>query len=83
MTIRRLALVLCCLALPLPALAQSQGGGAMQKYVVERDLPGAGKLSPSELQAISQKSRSAQHGNENPVGAELRDRRQDLLCLPR
>ena len=30
----------------------------MQKYVIERDLPGAGKLSASELQAISQKSRS-------------------------
>ena len=29
----------------------------MQKYVIERDLPGAGKLSPSELQAISKKSR--------------------------
>jgi hypothetical protein len=62
MTIRQLALVLCCLALPLPALAQSQGGGAMQKYVIERDLPGAGKLSPSELQAISQKSREVLRG---------------------
>jgi hypothetical protein len=29
----------------------------MHKYVIERDLPGAGKLSPSELRAISQKSR--------------------------
>jgi hypothetical protein len=59
MTLRQLvlALALCGLTLPLPALAQSQGGGAMQKYVIERDLPGAGKLSPSELQAISQKSR--------------------------
>ena len=28
----------------------------MQKYVIERNLPGAGKLSESELQAISQKS---------------------------
>jgi hypothetical protein len=27
------------------------------KYVIERDLPGAGKLSAQELQAISQKSR--------------------------
>jgi hypothetical protein len=26
------------------------------KYVIERDIPGAGKLSPAELQAISQKS---------------------------
>ena len=28
----------------------------MPKYVIERDLPGAGKLSAQELQAISQKS---------------------------
>lgn len=28
----------------------------MPKYVVEREIPGAGKLSPQELRAISQKS---------------------------
>lgn len=28
----------------------------MPKYVIERDLPGAGQLSGDELQAISQKS---------------------------
>ena len=28
----------------------------MPKYVIERELPGAGKLSAQELQAISQKS---------------------------
>ncbi len=28
----------------------------MPKYVVERDIPGAGNLSAAELQAISQKS---------------------------
>lgn len=28
----------------------------MPKYVIERELPGAGKLSSQELQAISQKS---------------------------
>lgn len=28
----------------------------MPKYVIERDLPGAGKLSPQELHAISVKS---------------------------
>jgi Protein of unknown function (DUF4242) len=28
----------------------------MPKYVIERELPGAGKLSQDELQAISQKS---------------------------
>jgi hypothetical protein len=31
-------------------------GKTMPKYVIERDLPGAGKLSPGELQGISQKS---------------------------
>ena len=28
----------------------------MQKYVIERDIPGAGKLTAAELQGISQKS---------------------------
>jgi hypothetical protein len=28
----------------------------MPKYVIERDIPGAGKLSPQDIQAISQKS---------------------------
>jgi Protein of unknown function (DUF4242) len=28
----------------------------MPKYVIEREIPGAGKLSPNELHAISQKS---------------------------
>jgi hypothetical protein len=28
----------------------------MPKYVIERELPGAGKLSPDQLQGISQKS---------------------------
>jgi hypothetical protein len=28
----------------------------MPKYVIEREIPGAGKLSPPELTAISQKS---------------------------
>ena len=28
----------------------------MPKYVIEREIPGAGKLSPKELQGISQKS---------------------------
>ena len=28
----------------------------MPKYVIERDIPGAGKLSSKDLQAISQKS---------------------------
>lgn len=28
----------------------------MPKYIIERELPGAGKLSPEQLRAISQKS---------------------------
>lgn len=28
----------------------------MPKYVIEREIPGAGRLTPQELQAISQKS---------------------------
>ena len=28
----------------------------MPKYVIERDIPGAGKLTPAELKSISQKS---------------------------
>lgn len=28
----------------------------MPQYLIERNLPGVGKLSPAELQAISQKS---------------------------
>lgn len=28
----------------------------MPKYLIEREIPGAGKLSPEELQSISQKS---------------------------
>jgi hypothetical protein len=28
----------------------------MPKFVIEREIPGAGRLSPTELQAISQKS---------------------------
>jgi hypothetical protein len=29
---------------------------AMPKYVIEREIPGAGKMSPADLKAISQKS---------------------------
>jgi hypothetical protein len=28
----------------------------MPKYVIEREIPGAGKLTPEELQGVSQKS---------------------------
>ena len=28
----------------------------MQKFIIERELPGAGRLTPAQLQAVSQKS---------------------------
>ncbi|MGQ0816042.1 MAG: DUF4242 domain-containing protein [Gemmatimonadota bacterium] len=34
----------------------------MPRFVIERELPGAGKLSPAELKAISQKSNSVLSG---------------------
>ncbi len=34
----------------------------MPKFLIERDIPGAGKLSAAELQAISQKSCSVLQG---------------------
>jgi len=34
----------------------------MPKYVIERELPGAGKIPPQDLQAISQKSCSVLQG---------------------
>jgi hypothetical protein len=36
--------------------------GHMPKYVIERELPGAGKLSAQELHDISQKSNSVIEG---------------------
>ena len=39
----------------------------MPKYVIEREIPGAGKLSPQQLQAISQKSCSVL----NKLGSQI------------
>jgi hypothetical protein len=36
--------------------AQQIEEDGMPKFVIERELPGAGKLSPADLKAISQKS---------------------------
>jgi len=33
----------------------------MPKYIIEREIPGAGKLSAAELKAVSQKSCAALH----------------------
>jgi hypothetical protein len=39
----------------------------MPKYVIEREIPGAGKLKPEELQAISQKSCGVIRNMQKPV----------------
>jgi hypothetical protein len=53
-----------CLAIVPPAFAQSQPKDVapLEKFVIERDLPGAGKLSAAELQAITRKSNSVLAG---------------------
>jgi hypothetical protein len=45
----------------------------MPKFVIEREIPNAGKLSPEELRAISQKSCGlpGNLGPQTPVGAKL------------
>jgi len=56
----------------------------MPKFVIEREIPGAGNLTPAELKAISRKSRSIeQSGAECAVDSKLRHRRSDLLHLSR
>jgi hypothetical protein len=49
----------------------------MPKYVIEREIPGAGNLSPQELQAVSQTflRSAAADGPEHSMAAQLRDRR--------
>jgi hypothetical protein len=37
-------------------IISSPSGGHMPKFVIEREIPGAGKLSAADLHAISQKS---------------------------
>ena len=57
----------------------------MPKFVIEREIPGAGKLSAAELQAHFSKVMrgAAEDGAADPVARELRDRRQDLLRVYR
>jgi hypothetical protein len=49
-SVRRRRIGHCILTIPI------NQRGRVPQYVIERELPGAGKLSPEELQAISQKS---------------------------
>jgi uncharacterized protein DUF4242 len=57
----------------------------MPKFVIERELTGAGKLPRQELQAISQKSCGVlrEMGPQIQWQQMLRYRRQDLLHLHR
>ena len=42
-------------ACPL-SLVPTERRNVVPKYVIERDIPGAGKLSPAEIRSISQRS---------------------------
>lgn len=55
----------------------------MPKYVIERDIPSVGDVTPEQVIAISQKSCSVLNKPraENSVAAQLCDTRQDLLRL--
>ena len=48
----------------------------MPKYLIEREIPGAGALTPEQLQGISQKSLWCVewYGAKDPMAGKLRDR---------
>jgi hypothetical protein len=54
----RLMALAFCLAFASAAFAQSDSRQVppLEKFVIERDLPGAGRLSAAELQSIARKS---------------------------
>jgi hypothetical protein len=68
----------CDWILPLPF---NQRREPMPKLVIERDIPGAGKFSRKQLQAISQKFCGVLRADvpADSEGAELRHRRQSVL----
>jgi len=45
----------------------------MPRFVIERELPGAGKLNPSELQAIAQRSVNVLHSRLLRLNAPSRE----------
>ncbi len=57
----------------------------MPRYVIEREIPGAGKLTGDQLQGISQKMLrcTLEARARNSVDRQLRDRRQGLLRIHR
>jgi len=55
----------------------------MPKFVIEREIPDAGAMTPDQLHAVSQTSCGVlrEMGPQIPVAAQLRHGRQDLLRL--
>jgi hypothetical protein len=52
----RLILLRCPNSQPCGRIALGIEENVMPKYVIEREIPGAGKMSPEQLQAVSQTS---------------------------
>jgi hypothetical protein len=48
--------LLCVRLTPVGYVAEREEDASMPKFVIEREIPGAGKLSSQELHAISKKS---------------------------
>ena len=57
----------------------------MPKYVIERDVPGAGDLTDAQLREIVAKISGGleRNGAKNPVAPQLRHRQQSVLRVPR
>ncbi len=57
----------------------------MPKFVIEREVPGAGNLTDAQIREISQKSNKVlkEAGLRHPMDPKLRHRRQGVLRLHR
>ena len=52
----------------------------MSKYVIERTMPGAGRLSPAELRAASKVSNEALASDSTRVNCKRSDVTYDKIC---
>ena len=57
----------------------------MPEYVIEREVPGAGNLTEDEIREVSLRSLAVlkELRLQHSVAAQLRHRREDLLCILR
>lgn len=57
----------------------------MPEYVIEREVPGAGQLTESQIRDVSLKSIDILKDlwSQDSVAPQLRHRREDLLCILR